>query len=209
MEYFNVVQTVEISTGNILHEDELVTWQGICENSAFLGYFAERISYLVRGGSPKSSKKYVFVCFLQVQYLLKHRTNNSKSSTRMVNKRPTKAFKYPYIDIPSLSYMFRCAKSAILRESSWSCRNCCSMSWERNGIRVVYGDRLCSGIFVFAFCVRPAVTHRMYCSVLRLIVLTPLSFPPFISRGAPRQRKVELWARNVWSNLAIQLRLQR
>jgi hypothetical protein len=28
--------------------------------------------------------------------------------------------------------------------------------------------------FAFVFCVWPAVTHRMYCSRLRLIVLTPL-----------------------------------
>jgi hypothetical protein len=28
--------------------------------------------------------------------------------------------------------------------------------------------------FVFVFCVGPAVTHRMYCSLPRLIVLTPL-----------------------------------
>jgi hypothetical protein len=58
----------------------------------------------------------------------------------MVNKRPTNAFKYPSTDIPSLSYMFRGAKGAILREPSWSCWNCCSTSWERNGIRVVYGE---------------------------------------------------------------------
>jgi hypothetical protein len=33
-------------------------------------------------------------------------------------------------------------------------------------------------VFVFVFCVGPAVTHRMYCSLPRLIVLTPLNFPP-------------------------------
>jgi hypothetical protein len=32
-----------------------------------------------------------------------------------------------------------------------------------------------------------AVPRLMYCSLPRLIVITPLWFPPFISRGAPRQ----------------------
>jgi hypothetical protein len=32
--------------------------------------------------------------------------------------------------------------------------------------------------FVFVFCVGPAVTHRMYCRLPRLIVLIPLWFPP-------------------------------
>jgi hypothetical protein len=32
-------------------------------------------------------------------------------------------------------------------------------------------------LFVFVFCVGSAVTHRIYCSLLRLIVLTPVSFP--------------------------------
>jgi hypothetical protein len=30
---------------------------------------------------------------------------------------------------------------------------------------------------VFVFCVGPAFTHRMYCGLLRLIVLTPFYFP--------------------------------
>jgi hypothetical protein len=55
-------------------------------------------------------------------------------------------------------------------------------------------------------CVGQEVTHRMYCSLPRLIVLTPLLVPPFITGRAPRhdardlyQRKVEIWARNVRS----------
>jgi hypothetical protein len=63
-------------------------------------------------------------------------------------------------------------------------------------------------VFVFFFCVGPAVTHRMYCSLPRLIVLTPLFLvSPFhlqarcTSDDARElyQRKVELWARNVRS----------
>ena len=62
----NAVQTAEIPTGNILHEDLLVARQGIRENCALLGYFAQRNSYLLRGGSLISRKEYAFVCYLHV-----------------------------------------------------------------------------------------------------------------------------------------------
>jgi hypothetical protein len=63
-------------------------------------------------------------------------------------------------------------------------------------------------MYVLVFCVGPAVTYRMYCSLPRLIVLTPLFlvFPfhiqaRFTSDDARYlyQRKVELWARNLQS----------
>jgi hypothetical protein len=73
----------------------------------------------------------------------------------------------------------------------------------------LYGFQLTYVIrrFVFVFCVGPAVTHRMYCSLPRLIVLTPLSvslfhFLPRSTSDDGRdlyQRKVELWARNIRS----------
>jgi hypothetical protein len=45
---------------------------------------------------------------------------------------------------------------------------------------------------VFVFCVGPAVTHRIYCSLPRLIVLTPLfSFPPPSSPEAHHIRRCE------------------
>jgi hypothetical protein len=57
------------------------------------------------------------------------------------------------------------------------------------------------------FCVGLAVTHPMYCSLPRLIVLTPHSVSPFHLQARSTsddardlyQRKVELWARNVRS----------
>jgi hypothetical protein len=43
-------------------------------------------------------------------------------------------------------------------------------------------------VFMYLFLyVGPAVPRLMYCSLPRLIVLTPLWFPPFISKCAPRQ----------------------
>jgi hypothetical protein len=51
---------------------------------------------------------------------------------------------------------------------------------------------VCSSACIFRvlllLSVGPAVTRLMYFSLLRLIVLTPLCFSSFISRGAPRQR---------------------
>jgi hypothetical protein len=47
--------------------------------------------------------------------------------------------------------------------------------------------------------VGPAVPRLMYCSLLRLIVLTPLWFPPFLSRGAPRQMAWETSISERWN----------
>jgi hypothetical protein len=62
-------------------------------------------------------------------------------------------------------------------------------------------------VFVFVFCVWPAVTHRMYCSLPRLILLIPLLVYSFHLQARATsddtrdlsQRNVELWARNVRS----------
>jgi hypothetical protein len=66
----------------------------------------------------------------QTDLSLQHYRCENLNSGPIVNKRLPNAFKYPCIDVPSLYYMFRRAKGAILREPSWSCWNCCSMSWE-------------------------------------------------------------------------------
>jgi len=50
----------------ILHEDLLVARQGVPENCALLGYFAQRSSYLIRCGNLKSRKEYAFVSYLHV-----------------------------------------------------------------------------------------------------------------------------------------------
>jgi hypothetical protein len=42
--------------------------------------------------------------------------------------------------------MFRCFIGAIFGEYSTSLLNCCPMLWKRNGMRVVYCDRLCGGM---------------------------------------------------------------
>jgi hypothetical protein len=47
--------------------------------------------------------------------------------------------------------------------------------------------------------VGPVVRQLMYCSQPRLIVLTPLWFPPFISRGAPRQMAWETSISERWN----------
>jgi hypothetical protein len=52
---------------------------------------------------------------------------------------------------------------------------------------------------LFVFCVGPAVTHLMYCSLSKLIVLTPLYFPSFISRGAPCQPAWETTISKRWN----------
>jgi hypothetical protein len=47
--------------------------------------------------------------------------------------------------------------------------------------------------------VGPAVPRLLYCSLPRLIVLTPILFPSFITRGAPRQMKWETSISERWS----------
>jgi hypothetical protein len=56
--------------------------------------------------------------------------------------------------------------------------------------------------FVFVFCVGPAVTHRMYCSLPRLIVQPRFSPPSSPEALHIRRHEMPLLARNVRSNLA-------
>jgi hypothetical protein len=53
--------------------------------------------------------------------------------------------------------------------------------------------------FVFVFCVGPAITHRMYCSLPRLIVLTPLLVSPFQLQACSHQMTRETSISKRWN----------
>jgi hypothetical protein len=65
----------------------------------------------------------------------------------------------------------KCPQSIYSIESTTRCTRICMYSLFHH----VFST--CFGRFVFVICVGPAVTHRMYCSLSWLIVLTRFSFP--------------------------------
>jgi hypothetical protein len=67
-------------------------------------------------------------------------------------------------------------------------------------------------VFVFVFCVGLAVTHRMYCSLPRLIVLTPLLVYPFHLQALSKSydaRDLSAKGGTVGKKISDQLRLLR